>query len=134
MPQTMASDLGLHFLPMSHKKDTRLIWVEVSIMAGTDDRREEGRGGIRLDFAYEIFSFIWFIQESDKHENVINLKLGDTLWVYCFCSNYHQPLKLDEAAFYEPYEGPLFTVAEHQSMSSGTRHFHKQIFSNKGRY
>ena len=24
-----ASDLGLHFLPMSHKKDARLIWVKV---------------------------------------------------------------------------------------------------------
>ena len=91
-------------------------------------------GGISLDIAYEIFSIIWFIKESNKHENVIKLKLGNTLGVYCFRSNYHQPLKLDEAAFYEPYEGPLFTVAEHQSMSSGTRHYRKQIFSNKGRY
>ena len=24
----MASDLGLYHLPMSHKKDTRLIWVK----------------------------------------------------------------------------------------------------------
>ena len=24
----MASDLGLHCLPMSHKKDTRLIWAK----------------------------------------------------------------------------------------------------------
>ena len=26
-PQSAASDLGLHCLPMSHKKDARLIWV-----------------------------------------------------------------------------------------------------------
>ena len=25
---SVVSDLGLHFLPMSHKKDTRLIWVK----------------------------------------------------------------------------------------------------------
>ena len=24
-----ASDLGLHFLPMSHKKDARIIWVNI---------------------------------------------------------------------------------------------------------
>ena len=24
----MASDLGLHYLPISHKKDTRLVWVK----------------------------------------------------------------------------------------------------------
>ena len=27
MPCSAASDLGLHSLPMSHKKDARLIWV-----------------------------------------------------------------------------------------------------------
>ena len=27
MPHSAASDLGLHYLPMSYKKDTRLIWV-----------------------------------------------------------------------------------------------------------
>ena len=27
MPHSVASDLGLHFLLMSHKKDVRLIWV-----------------------------------------------------------------------------------------------------------
>ena len=27
MPRSAASDLGLHCLPMSHKKDARLIWV-----------------------------------------------------------------------------------------------------------
>ena len=26
-PGSAASDLGLHCLPMSHKKDARLIWV-----------------------------------------------------------------------------------------------------------
>ena len=26
MPRSVASDLGLHCLPMSHKKDARLIW------------------------------------------------------------------------------------------------------------
>ena len=26
-PHSVASDLGLHYLPMSHKKDARLIWV-----------------------------------------------------------------------------------------------------------
>ena len=28
MPHFVASDLGLHCLPMSHKKYTRLIWVK----------------------------------------------------------------------------------------------------------
>ena len=27
MPNSTASDLGLHCLPMSHKMDARLIWV-----------------------------------------------------------------------------------------------------------
>ena len=27
-PHSVASDLGLHYLPMSHKKDTRHIWVK----------------------------------------------------------------------------------------------------------
>ena len=29
-PRSVASDLGLHRLPMSHKKDARLIWVNAS--------------------------------------------------------------------------------------------------------
>ena len=28
MPPSVASDLGLYYLHMSHKKDTRLIWVK----------------------------------------------------------------------------------------------------------
>ena len=28
MPHSAASDLGLHCLPMSHKKDARFIWVK----------------------------------------------------------------------------------------------------------
>ena len=28
MPHSAASDLGLHCLPMSHKKEARLIWVK----------------------------------------------------------------------------------------------------------
>ena len=28
MPHFVASDLGLHCLPMSHKKDAKLIWVK----------------------------------------------------------------------------------------------------------
>ena len=30
MPSIVASDLVLHCLPMSHKKDARLIWVKIS--------------------------------------------------------------------------------------------------------
>ena len=30
MPRSAASGLGLHCLPMSHKKDARLIWVKKS--------------------------------------------------------------------------------------------------------
>ena len=30
MPHSVASDLGLHCLPMSYKKDARLIWVNVN--------------------------------------------------------------------------------------------------------
>ena len=30
MPHCVASDLGLHCLPMSHKKDAKLIWVKFS--------------------------------------------------------------------------------------------------------
>ena len=29
MPHSVASDLGLHCLPMSHKKDARHIWVKL---------------------------------------------------------------------------------------------------------
>ena len=32
MPQIEASDLGMHCLPMLHKKDARLIWVKISII------------------------------------------------------------------------------------------------------
>ena len=28
-PRCAASDLGLHCLPLSHKKDARVIWVEL---------------------------------------------------------------------------------------------------------
>ena len=27
-PRSAASDLGLHYLPMSHKKDARIVWVK----------------------------------------------------------------------------------------------------------
>ena len=30
-PPSAASDLDLHCLPMSHKKDARLIWVNMSL-------------------------------------------------------------------------------------------------------
>ena len=30
-PHSVASDLGLHFLPMSHKKDARHIWVKMQL-------------------------------------------------------------------------------------------------------
>ena len=29
MPHSGVSDLGMHFLPMSHKKDASLIWVNL---------------------------------------------------------------------------------------------------------
>ena len=32
MPHFVASDLGLHCLPMSHKKDSRQMWVENAII------------------------------------------------------------------------------------------------------
>ena len=31
-PHSVASDLGLHFLPKSHKKDTWHIWVKNAII------------------------------------------------------------------------------------------------------
>ena len=31
-PCSVASDLGMHCLPMSHKKDGRLIWVKVNTL------------------------------------------------------------------------------------------------------
>ena len=30
-PHSVASDLGLHCLPMSHKKDARHIWVKMQL-------------------------------------------------------------------------------------------------------
>ena len=39
MPRFAASDLGLYSLPMSHKKDARLIWVNVFL------RPPSGGGG-----------------------------------------------------------------------------------------
>ena len=32
-PHSVASDLGLHYLPMSHKKDARHIWVKMQLFA-----------------------------------------------------------------------------------------------------
>ena len=32
MPHFVASDLGLHYLPMSQKKDARYIWVKNAII------------------------------------------------------------------------------------------------------
>ena len=32
-PHSVASDLGLHYLPMSHKKDARHIWVKCNYFA-----------------------------------------------------------------------------------------------------
>ena len=32
MPHSVASDLGLHYLPMSHKKGARHIWVKNAII------------------------------------------------------------------------------------------------------
>ena len=29
MPRSVASDLGLHYLPMSHKMNARLIWIRI---------------------------------------------------------------------------------------------------------
>ena len=31
-PHSVASDLGLHYLPMSHQKDARHIWVKNAII------------------------------------------------------------------------------------------------------
>ena len=31
MPHSVASDLGLHYLRMSHKKDARHIWVKMQL-------------------------------------------------------------------------------------------------------
>ena len=31
MPHSVASDLGLHYLPRSHKKDARHIWVKMQL-------------------------------------------------------------------------------------------------------
>ena len=39
MPLSVASDLGLHCLHMSHKKDTRLIWVNFQYSANIADSR-----------------------------------------------------------------------------------------------
>ena len=30
-PHSVASELGLHYLPMSHKKDARHIWVKMQL-------------------------------------------------------------------------------------------------------
>ena len=31
-PHSVESDLGLHYLPMSHKKDARHIWVKMQLL------------------------------------------------------------------------------------------------------
>ena len=36
-PHYAASDLGLHFLPSSHKKDARLIWDKIWYNSGSDE-------------------------------------------------------------------------------------------------
>ena len=32
-PHSVASDLGLHYVPMSHKKDARHIWVKMQLFS-----------------------------------------------------------------------------------------------------
>ena len=42
MPCSVASDLGLHFLPMSHKKDLRHTWVNKylhNFLAACDNKK-----------------------------------------------------------------------------------------------
>ena len=36
-PHCAASDLGLDCLPMSHKKDARLIWVKIGVECSTHE-------------------------------------------------------------------------------------------------
>ena len=39
MPHYVASGLGLHSLPMSHKMDARLIWVVMFFLSSADEFR-----------------------------------------------------------------------------------------------
>ena len=41
MPHSAASDLGLHCLPLSHKKGARLIWVNCDT-SQTDEKVTDG--------------------------------------------------------------------------------------------
>ena len=41
-PHSAASGLGLHCLPTSHKKDTRLIWVKVYFLKVVDNIKVVG--------------------------------------------------------------------------------------------
>ena len=43
MPHSVASDLGLHCLPMSHKKDAWHIWVKSNYFAISEEFQKFGK-------------------------------------------------------------------------------------------
>ena len=51
-----ASDLGLHYLPMSNKKNARLIWVN---RKQTNRKKEIEVGAIYIGNNYILKIFIW---------------------------------------------------------------------------
>ena len=62
-PYSVASNLGLHYLPMSHKKDARHIWVKNAII---------------MLISYELQQFWKYIVEiifQVKSDLIINMKI-----------------------------------------------------------
>ena len=47
-PHSVGSDLGLHYLPMSHKKDARHIWVKNAIILHISFKSCRNLGSILL--------------------------------------------------------------------------------------
>ena len=58
MPSSAVSDLGLHYLPVSHKKDARLIWVKNPIKTSADNKYcdifHDFGWKLRFDTSYEL--------------------------------------------------------------------------------
>ena len=82
----VASDLGLHCLHMSHKKDTSLIWFMLLINFLTD--RSKAVFLLRIFFFFLLFVFVYAILSSWLLIAAMWSPIGKRLtsWLSCVCN------------------------------------------------
>ena len=88
MPHSAASDLDLHCLLMSHKKDARLIWVKIAFFQGY--------------FSCFLSSVVFFQNQlfrkilsgiPSECQTVWMDKMSGLIWVQTVCRSYQQRRK-----------------------------------------